>query len=246
MVETLRALAEEAGRLSAVTAIQLPEHLFPKGVQAIAQRRLPQVPLDDHPLLRIAAVAGREIDLNVLRHIDPAVNLDRWLLVSSEAGMIAHRHERRQWQFAHNKLRDGILIGLADDQPPKLHRMVAEALEALYPGDETLTLRLAHHWHVAGDAQRNPLRAAGGQQMMAVCNYQEALTLFDRAIILAGADPATDTLHVHRAEVLYSTGDYTEARLALERFLPAMREYGDPGALGAGRAHSGQYHAGFR
>ena len=60
MVETLRALAEEVPHLGrGGRSAALPEHMFPKGVQAIAQQRLERLPLDYHPLLRIAAVAGR-------------------------------------------------------------------------------------------------------------------------------------------------------------------------------------------
>jgi tetratricopeptide (TPR) repeat protein len=230
MVETLRALAEQAGDLSAVTAIELPERMFPKGVQAIAQRHMERIPLDDHPLLRVAAVAGRQIDLNILRYIDPAVNLERWLLVCAEAGMIEVRHG--QWQFAHNKLRDGILHGLADDQPPKLHRLVAQAIEALYPGDSAYTRPLVHHWHMAGNVPKEITYARQtGEQMMAVCDYHDALALFDRAITLAGSDPALAALHVQRADALYSTGDTAEARAVLEDILPTLRAHDDPGTL---------------
>jgi tetratricopeptide (TPR) repeat protein len=230
VVETLRALAEEAGNLDAAATLPLPDHMFPKGVQAIAQRRLGRVPLDDQPLLRAAAIAGRQIDFNILRHLDPAVNLERWLLVCSEAGIVAF--EDGQWQFAHNKLRDGILFGLADDQPPKLHRLVAQAIEALYPDDITYVDRLARHWRAAGDTPKEAHYARlAGQQMMSICHYTEALALFDRAAELTAPGPDAARIQLHRAETLYSQGDYAQARQVLETIKPIIQACCDPATI---------------
>ncbi|RPJ02814.1 MAG: tetratricopeptide repeat protein, partial [Chloroflexi bacterium] len=249
MVETLRALAEETGHLDAVVAVELPEHLFPEGIQAIAQRYLDRLPLDYHPLLRVAAVAGRTLDLNILRCIDPVVKIDRWLLVCSEAGILAS--DEGTWEFAHEKLRDGILFGLAEDQPRKLHRLVAEAIETIYPGNSEYYHRLAHHWREAEEPAKEAFYACrAGEQMMAVCCYPDALSLLNRALTLSDPNsPDTAALQIQRADVLYSLGDYGEAQHTLQAVLPTLRQEGDP-ALAAHAARilgqitqvSGDYH----
>jgi tetratricopeptide (TPR) repeat protein len=225
MVETLRALAEEAGQLSAIPQMDLPERMFPKGAQAVAQRRLDRLPIDYHPLLRVAAVAGRQIDLDLLRQIDPFVNLDRWLLACAEAGMITR--DEGLWRFAHEKLRDGILFGLAEDQQPKLNRMVAEAMEAIHAEPEVYARALCDHWRRAGDPLKTVYYARhAAHQLMGISEYQGAVKLAERALDgLPDADMSDDALalRVLRAELLYTVGQYAEARQELEDTLPIAR-----------------------
>ncbi|MEM7531070.1 MAG: tetratricopeptide repeat protein, partial [Chloroflexota bacterium] len=69
LVEVVRALAEEAGRLGNIANINLPEHVFPQGIQNVVQRRLDRLPKDAQYLLTIAALAGRQLDLKILSAI---------------------------------------------------------------------------------------------------------------------------------------------------------------------------------
>src|SRR5215218_8348240 len=69
LVETVRALAEEAGSLSAVGTETLPEHLFTGGMQQVIWRRINRVPSSAHGLLKLAAVIGRDLDLPLLRQV---------------------------------------------------------------------------------------------------------------------------------------------------------------------------------
>jgi tetratricopeptide (TPR) repeat protein len=234
MVETVRALAEKVPQLDDVAEMPLPEHIFAKGVLAIAQQRLERLPLDYHPLLRTAAVAGRQIDVKILHHIDRTVNLDVWLLVCADAGIL--KFEEGQWIFAHNKLRDGILYGLAEDQPPKLHRLVAEAIEAVYPDDETYAVALLAHWRAAGELVKEIHYARrAGQQLLAASSYPDALDFLRHAIQMAqecapdrAAEIQSETLdlEIQLGETLYSVGDYDAARKTLEVVLPAARQHG--------------------
>ena len=59
IVEILRAFAEEAGTLEALSAQQLPQRILTGGVRAILERRLHQLPPWAIPLLELAAVLGR-------------------------------------------------------------------------------------------------------------------------------------------------------------------------------------------
>lgn len=239
MIETLRALAEEAGTLAAVTTMELPDHMFPAGVKAIAQRRLEQLPLDYHPLLRVAAVHGRQLDLDILRHIDRFTNLNRWLTVCTDAGMFVY--DDGEWRFAHDKLRDGILFGLAPDQPPKLHRMVASAIEAIYPDQlDNYAPELLHHWRIGEDVEKEIHYARlTGRQRLVASDYQGALKLYNRALHLAETLPSQNdatqrevlTLRAQRAETLYSIGNYDDARTALDEVYQLARELNDTPTL---------------
>ena len=72
------------------------------------QRRLERVPIDARPLLRLAAVAGRELDLDVLRALDTGeTSLERWLDTCSSAAVLDVQEDR--WRFAHDKLRENLL-----------------------------------------------------------------------------------------------------------------------------------------
>ncbi|MCA9917633.1 MAG: protein kinase, partial [Anaerolineales bacterium] len=111
LVEVVRALAEEAGRLSAIGQTSLPQQLFPRGIQTIVQRRLSRVPDAAVPLLVGTAVAGRQIDHNLLPHLAKATHtvipVETWLATCAEAAVLELFDGN--WRFAHDKLRAGIL-----------------------------------------------------------------------------------------------------------------------------------------
>lgn len=69
MVEVVRALADEAGRLADIGRMTLPERIFAGGVQQVIRRRLNRVPEWGQALLQVVAVAGRQLDVAVLRHL---------------------------------------------------------------------------------------------------------------------------------------------------------------------------------
>ena len=93
--------------------MRLPDRVLAGGVQEVIQRRLGRVPASARPLLQLAAVAGRELDLGVVRGMAPDTDLDGWLAACAHAAVLEVSGER--WRFAHDKLREGIfgLIGTA-------------------------------------------------------------------------------------------------------------------------------------
>src|SRR6185369_17194417 len=88
LVEVVRALAEEAGSLSQIGHMSLPRRVFAGGVEQIVQRRLERVPENTRHLLRIAAVAGRQLDLRLLAAIDTSIDTEEWLTVCANAGVL--------------------------------------------------------------------------------------------------------------------------------------------------------------
>jgi tetratricopeptide (TPR) repeat protein len=150
LVEVVRYLAEDAGNRRDIGSKTLPAQVFAGGVQKVIQRRLEQVPANARALLRAAAIVGRHLDLEVLRIIDPAIHLEEWLTACSNAAVLDVLNER--WRFAHDKLREGLLSVMSDDERRNLHKQVAAALEKVYTEalDEQAVI-IGEHYDQAGE-----------------------------------------------------------------------------------------------
>ena len=125
-IETLRSLAKDTGRLYEVGQMTMfPEQVLAPGVLEITRRRLSEIPVDYQPMLRVAAVAGRVVDFALLMEIDEELDYIEWLEVCIDAGIFDYVND--QWQFTHEKMREGVLYGLRQGEIPRLQQMIAEA-----------------------------------------------------------------------------------------------------------------------
>jgi tetratricopeptide (TPR) repeat protein len=182
IVQVLRALAEETGELLALGETDLPAQVTAGGVQAVMERRLARIAEADRALLEVAAVAGRIVDLALMRAIAPHFDIDQWLL---NCGTVLEISDN-QWRFAHDKLRENLLNRLPAEQRPPLHRAIAQALEAVYGSAPDKVVLLAYHWGQAGDrAKEAHYTALGGEQYLRQGSYHEARDWFTRAAALA-------------------------------------------------------------
>jgi tetratricopeptide (TPR) repeat protein len=182
LVETVRALAEEAGGLQSVGSSTLPQSVFAGGVQRIIQRRLARVKETYRPLLQLAAVAGRELELDLLHTAMPETNLETWLTACANVAVLEVQDE--QWRFAHDKLRKALIDELGADKSQELHDQVGHAIESTYPDNLALhSGRLAWHYAQADkpDKERVYARLAG-EQAAAQFSNDEALRFFDQAL----------------------------------------------------------------
>jgi len=214
LVEVVRVLAEEAGNLDNIGSVTLPESVFSGSIATVIERRLKRLPLDAHPMLRIAAVYGREIDLAVMREIDAKMDYENWLVTCTNAAILEAQGD--SWRFAHDRMRDGILDMLPRDELEKLNLLVAESIETVYPDDSAYASRLMEHWTVAGYPEKEAHYAfVAGRQSFAVNDYQEALELFLRsASILRDDTPAE--LFIDQGDIHYQLGNFKPARASLK------------------------------
>lgn len=180
IVEVMRALAEDAGQLDDIGRITLPASVVTGGIHQVIARRMKHVPSEFHPLLSLASVVGRQLDLQVLQHAIATyeefqhINLFDWLSACENASVIGIQDE--QWKFSHDKLREYLLQELPNKQ--ELHQYSAEAIESVYPEDINRHTRLAELWLIAGDdpkATHYGVQAA--KQMQNVSNYHTAINL---------------------------------------------------------------------
>jgi serine/threonine protein kinase/tetratricopeptide (TPR) repeat protein len=217
LVEVVRALAEDAGALSLVGTEPMPKTLPQGGLHLIVRRRLNQVPRRARPLLDAAAVIGRQIDPALLRRIDPEIDLDAWIRTCANVAVLDFGEGA--YRFAHDKLREGLLAALSEQTSRALHRKVAEAIEAEYPDDPEHTNALAHHWALAGDAEKEARYSAlAGEQALQSSAYREAVELLERAIELVSAAESAEGRGLRAA----GRSLLGRARAALRPIVPAL------------------------
>ncbi|HEX2621763.1 MAG TPA: protein kinase, partial [Phototrophicaceae bacterium] len=178
MVETVRALAEDAGALSEIGNRTLPRQIFAGGVGQIIRRRLSRVPDSARPFLLEMAVAGRWLDLKIMGAATSLEDINTFLTACADAGVLEVVEGR--WRFTHDKLRETLLHDLSETERHDLHRKVATAIEATYPGDESYHEILLEHWRMVGDTTREL------QYLVPVVRYLvDVRADFDRAVLLA-------------------------------------------------------------
>ncbi|MCA9932648.1 MAG: tetratricopeptide repeat protein [Anaerolineales bacterium] len=183
LVETMRALAEEAGRLDAVGSMALPETVFAGGVQHLLLRRLDQTPPAYRPLLRLAAVAGRTLDIPMLQAARPATELAQMLAACADVAVL--EVQEGTWRFAHDKLRETLLVSLTASERQALHRQAAEAYEGAYPDAPAYATLLSSHWLEANMPQKAAWYArTAGDYLAAQFVNEDAIYYFTRALTL--------------------------------------------------------------
>ncbi len=183
LVEVVRALAEEAGQLSDIGRITLPESVFAGGMQRLIQRRLERIPDQNRPMLQFAAFIGRLLDLSLLRALNLVPNLEQWLTDGADVAVLDVQDGN--WRFAHDKLREGLLADLSPEIRRDLHQRIAEIIEAVYPAVADQVIPLAYHWRSAGDVRKERhYTALAGEQALANGANRDAIDFFERAIAL--------------------------------------------------------------
>lgn len=153
LVEVVRALAEEAGSLHDVGSMTLRPQILTGGIQKIVQRRLAKVATDYQPILKLAAVIGRNVDTTLLAHHADAQAIENWIFQAVNVAVLTQAGEIIT--FAHDKLREQVLHDLSPDEKIILHQQAAEAIEAAYPDKiEEYGEDLVHHWQAAQQPER--------------------------------------------------------------------------------------------
>jgi len=144
LVEVVRALAEAAGGVERIGPSALPEKVFAGGIQSLIQQRLRAVPREAQALLQVAAVIGRRIEPRLLEALMPEVELEGWIAKCLDAAVL--ERQGGELRFRHDKLREGLLATMSDDETSQLHARVADTIESVYANDPERYTALAHHF----------------------------------------------------------------------------------------------------
>ena len=180
VVEVVRALADEVGNLEEIGRMTLPARVFTGGVHKVLQRRLRQLDDNSQNLLRYAAVMGRELQLDILAMIMPEMDIQNWLANCINAVVLEVDNEI--YQFAHDKLRVGLVEMMAEDERRAFHKMIAGKIEVLHGDDSSRVNALAHHYGKAGNVTKEERYVTfAGEESLKIGAYNEALIHFNRA-----------------------------------------------------------------
>src|SRR4051794_8711759 len=202
---------------------------IPQGVLEVIGQRLARQSEGCRNVLALASVVGREFDPDVIGRVAESDDeaLFSALDEAAGAGLVGAVPEASgRLRFSHILIRDALYEDLPAPRRLRLHRAIAEALEALYANNpEPHLTELAQHYREAGPpgaekaidyAQRAGDRAASQY------GYEEAAQSYASALAMletgrAGDADRTGELLLALGEVLSRAGNGTEARRALRQ-----------------------------
>ncbi|MDP8927260.1 MAG: DUF2791 family P-loop domain-containing protein [Actinomycetota bacterium] len=219
---------------------------IPDNLHGLLLGRIDRLPEGARRLLRVAAVVGREFPVALLEEVvaqerdaDPP---GRQLGQLEAAGLLRLTSVRPElvYAFRHALVLDAAYGSLLRSERQRLHGLVGEALERLYPQRQAeLAAQLARHFEQAG----RPDRAAGhqleaGEQALRRFANREALDFLEKAADHAAkAGEDADSRRFHLASLLAlgearrANGDIPTARATFDRAASLARDLGDPEAL---------------
>ena len=216
---------------------------LPQSVREVVGRRVEQLGPEVERILTVAAVVGREFDLDLLLAVVEAGEdalLDA-MDAAAEASIVTESAERAgRFVFSHALVNHTLYDGLGATRRARLHRRIAEALEEACGEDPGPRLsELAHHWAAAtapvvpGKALTYARRAA--ERALAELAPDEAMRWFSRALELSEHNEgALGSEHcgllIGLGEAQRQAGD-ADFRQTLLRAADLARELGDADRL---------------
>jgi DNA-binding SARP family transcriptional activator len=170
-------LLESEGALVALAEV-------PEGVRDVLRRRLARLPRPAVAVLRLAAVVGREAEVDVL--VAAAETDEDTVYDGLETGVVAGllgEPAPGRVRFAHALVRDTLYADLTQLRRARMHGRVAEVIRRLHPDDLTAP---AYHYAHAGGADTAALAVEYGvraaEQAERRYAHDSAAALLDRAL----------------------------------------------------------------
>ncbi len=220
--------AAPAGGMSA-SALSLPE-----GIKEVIGRRLSRLTDDCNRILSLAAVIGREFDVELLEGLGdlPEDRLLDAIDASVQAQLIFEvPHRAGRFSFAHALIRETLYSELTTARRVRVHRRVGEAIERLSQQRSDPPLAdLAYHFVQAASAdvadKAIDYATRAGDRAADALALEEAVRLYDMALqsleIKAQsveADVRRVDLHTRRARAFGALAQWTAQKADLEEAL---------------------------
>jgi serine/threonine protein kinase/tetratricopeptide (TPR) repeat protein len=237
MVEVVQALAEEAGRLIDIGRMTLPNDIFVGGIYQVVHRRLDRIPIWGRNLLKLAALVGRQLDLQIMQFVirqhsqflSKPHSLEDWLAICTDCAVLDMQDQR--WRFSHDKLREVVLQDINDDSIPKLSRAIAEAIEAIYPDNDDYHEILLNFWRKVGDFDKelNYIYIVAEHLISTTrMDYVRASQLLERGLeLLPADDPKRIKLLNWQCQSISTQGDHDLATRFAQQALQLAQELSD-------------------
>ncbi|HKH25690.1 MAG TPA: AAA family ATPase [Acidimicrobiia bacterium] len=221
----------------------------PEGVKQVIGQRIARLPEGTERLLTIAALIGREFDLDLL--VDVAGGDEDVVLDALERACTARLVEEvtgtiGRYSFVHALTRDALYDSLGATRRARLHRRVAEAIESRYADDlDDHYGALSFHYAAAGTDLPKAVEYAGlaGEQALARLAHEDAAKQFERGLeLIAQQDRARCDLLLGLAEARRRAGDVPGSQTAFTEAGRLARTLGDAerlarAAVGSFRGH---------
>ncbi|HEX9028084.1 MAG TPA: hypothetical protein VF823_02840, partial [Anaerolineales bacterium] len=211
--EVCKALIEE-GKLRFVDQVWVAERIdemdIPQSIRLTVQTRLARLPEQTQEILLMAAILGREFDVDTLKR---AAGVDEETLISAledaeKAQVITETAKRKGtalvFTFGHALIPSALREGVSGLRRQRLHRRAAEAIEAARSSDGASLEALAFHYSQAGDEQNAlhySMRAA--ERALSVYANQEAEGYYRQALELSERPEERASLLAGLGEALF-------------------------------------------
>jgi DNA-binding SARP family transcriptional activator len=256
--EQLRRLHVETGG-NPLFLRQLARHLeeesgerLPRGIRELIGRRVAKLPDEAGRLLRVAALIGRDFELDLLERV---VDLDEDALLdlldlAVGAGLLSEVPSTPgRYSFTHALLRTTLEDELTATRRARLHRRIGEAIEQKFRDrPEPHLSELARHFAAAGPEEVDravsyALRAA--DQAGARLAFEEAVELLRGALAARERDQPVDDgerarLLLALTDAVWRAGRWDEVQPTARRAADAARAAAAPTLLArAALAHAG-------
>jgi class 3 adenylate cyclase len=217
----------------------LSELGLPESVREVLGRRVERLGEEAHEALSIAAVIGRDFDIELLLRVSE--HSEEQLLGLLEDAMeasvlVESASVPGRFSFAHALINHTLYEDLGTTRRARLHRRVAEALEqCLGPEPGARVSELAHHWAKATTAvdldKAVTYARMAGERALRDLAPDEALRWFEQALELQGQEAEADPkdrceLLIGLGEAQRQTGDaaYRETLLEASRIASALAD----------------------
>jgi predicted ATPase/class 3 adenylate cyclase len=220
---------QENGRFTVLGEVS--ELGMPQSVREVLGRRVARLGEEEHKVLSVAAVIGREFDMDLLlavteRDEDDLLELLERAVAASVLNESAGTAGR--FYFAHALINHTLYEDLGNTRRARLHRRIAEALEAQLGSEPGARVgELAHHWAEATTAvdagKALAYERMAGERALQELAPEEARRWFERALELLGD---RDDEQVMRCDLLIGLGEaqrQTGAAAYRETLLEASR-----------------------
>ncbi|MGZ4571761.1 MAG: BTAD domain-containing putative transcriptional regulator [Blastococcus sp.] len=208
----------------------------PPSVVEVLRTRLARLPRATREVLQLAAVAGREVGLDVLEATGtPAEEVLAALDSAVAVGLVVEGRRPWSWRFTHALVQEVLVGDLPALRRAQLHARIGAALERGTP-DDALVERLAHHYveavPVSGPAPARRYSAAAAAAARARLAHGEAAGHTRRALALL--DPSEPDAARTRHDMLTAlgndllrSGQLMEAREVVAEAITVARQLGD-------------------
>lgn len=227
---------------------------LPEQVRALTTRYLAALSGEATRLVDIAAVIGRDFDVAVLQH---AASMSETEVADGVEELVRRRVLREisgRFDFGHDRVREVAYGRLLGPRRTLLHRLVADALEAVHVDDlDSHCAAIGAHYRQAGVWRSAcAYQAQAGSQAWSRGAGREALACFEDALKALAQLPATEDrlqlgvrMRLAANGALVATGRFEQGRnhlLEAERLAATLPDPGWEGRVAAALGYS--YRAG--